>query len=196
MTDAFPLQWPAHIQRTHPSSRTWGPFKVTPDQAARELRDEVARSGGAGLVISTNIPVRRDGQPHSRAREPDDPGVAVYFHRKGMDLCITCDAYDRVWKNIRAVGLSIKDMRGPEGRGCSQITDQAFTGFAALPPPPDGKRSWWVVLGVQRDATPTEIKAAYHAEVRTAAMNRDEERARELNVARDEALTERAISNG
>lgn len=188
--DAFPLQWPPHIRRTPESARNWGGFQVTPDRATRDLLEEVRRSGGSNVVISTNRPVRKDGMPMQSAREPDDPGVAVYFRRKGRDICIACDAFDRVWKNIRAIGLSIRDMRGPESRGCAQITDQAFTGFAALPHPgavdETGRMPWWVILDVPPDASPDDIRAAYKGRAREAGGATVE-----LNAARDTGLSAR-----
>jgi hypothetical protein len=183
--DAFPLQWPAHVRR-YDGVRAFGGFQVTPDTATRELIAEVRRSGGTGLVISTNRPVRRDGLPMQGAKEPADPGVAVYFTRKGQNICIPCDTFDRVWKNIRAIGLSIKDMRGPESRGCAAITDQAFTGFAALPAP--GAAHWSTILGVPRSATSEDVQLAYKAKARAlGAAGNDAARA-ELNAARDRAL--------
>jgi hypothetical protein len=139
MIDIFPLQWPAHVRRTPSHKRACGAFQVTPDRAVKDLVHEVRRSGGTGLVISTNRPVRRNGMPLVSSREPDDPGVAVYFTRKHQNICIPCDSFDRVWKNIRAISLSIADMRGPESRGCAAITDQAFTGFLARLPELRGK---------------------------------------------------------
>lgn len=188
MIDAFPLQWPAHVQRTPPQNRAWGGFQVTPDKASKDLVAEVQRSGGTGLVISTNRPVRRDGMPMASAREPDDPGVAVYFTRKGQSICIPCDSFDRVWKNIRAIGLSIRDMRGPESRGCAAITDQAFTGFAALPAP--GSIPWWTILGVDRNATAEQINSAWKAKARELGAIGNEAARAELNVARDTGLSQ------
>lgn len=63
MTDAFPLQWPIHVNRTEPHRRIAGTFTVKPDRATHELTLAVRRSGGNGLVISTNRPLRRDGLP-------------------------------------------------------------------------------------------------------------------------------------
>lgn len=190
MIDAFPLQWPAHVKRTKPSYRLGGNFQVKPDQAARDLVVEVQRSGGSGLVISSNRPARRDGLPMQSAPEPDDPGVAVYFTRKGQSICIPCDSFDRVWKNIRAIGLSIRDMRGPESRGCAAITDQAFTGFAALPAP--GAIPWWTILGVSQTATPDEINAAFKAKARELGATGNEAARSDLNVARDKGIAERS----
>ncbi len=187
MIDEFPLQWPDHVPRTPPESRAWGGFKITPDQATRDLVGEVQRSGGSGLVISSNRPVRRDGLPMSSAREPEDPGVAVYFTRKGQQVCIPCDSFDRVWNNIRAIGLSIRDMRGPEIRGCAAITDQAFTGFAALPAP--GAIPWWSILGLKENCSAEDISAARKRLARE--LGADHPRMSEINVAHDQGMKER-----
>lgn len=190
MADAFPLQWPPHVKRTPIHKREWGSFQVTPNTATKNLLDEVRRSGGTNAVISTNRPARLDGLPRAGAREPEDSGVAVYFTRKGKTVCIPCDTYDKVWKNIRAIGLSIKDMRGPEARGCAQITDQAFTGFTALPSPDTAfempsRKSWFDVLDVKHNATIEVIEAAYKAKARTAT----ETELYDLNAAKAAGLT-------
>lgn len=156
--ERFPLTWPDHIPRTPPQNRVWGGFQVTPEKATQDLLKEVRLARGTDLILSTNIPVRRDGMPYATAKEPADPGVAAYFKRKGQLICIPCDAFDRVWKNIRAIGLSIADMRGPEARGCAVLTDQAFTGFLALPAP--AARRWYDILGLGASATVEEISAA------------------------------------
>ena len=124
--DAFPLQWPTGIRRTPDQDRRCGSFQVTRASATKSLVEEIGRSGGTNIVISTNMPVRRDGLPYASAREPGDPGVAVYFTRKGQHICMPCDAFDLVWKNIRALALSIKDMRGPESRGCAANDQQSL----------------------------------------------------------------------
>jgi hypothetical protein len=188
--DAFPLCWPHHVPRTPASKRIEGTFMVTPGKAMEELLKEVRLSGGTGLVLSTNVPLRRDGLPYANSRDPEDPGVAVYFTRKGQQVCVPCDSYDRVWKNIRAIGLSIKDMRGPEMRGCAAITDAAYTGFLALPAPTG--RPWWVVLGVSVSASVEEISEAHKGLVRlmvlTGSVGDREDELAALNIARDEGL--------
>lgn len=184
MVDAFPLQWPDHVPRTPADERRFGGFQTTPGKATQDLILEVQRSGGSNLVISTNRPVRKDGFPRADAAEPSDPGVAVYFMRKGKRICIPCDSFDRVWKNIRAIGLSIRDMRGPESRGCTAITDQAFNGFAALPPPK--VRAWNEVLGIAASATKGEISEARKRIAR--ALGADHPGMVEVNAAHDEGM--------
>lgn len=178
MEDAFPLQWPDGRLRTPVHQREWGRFKGTPDAVQREMRDEIERMGGRQIVVSTNKPVRRDGGIYANAREPDDPGVAVYFQRGKDRVCFACDQYDRVWKNMRAIAKTIEAMRGIERWGSKEMLDRAFTGFAALPPPdaPIAMRGpgelpkpWHVVLGVRPDAPWNEIRAAYRDKVREAS---------------------------
>lgn len=126
---------------------------VLGSQAARYTLEDGA------VIISTNIPLRKDGLPFTNAKEPADPGVAVYFQRKGKKLCFACDKYDRVWKNMRAIQKTIEAMRGIERWGSSDMLDRAFTGFASLPAP--GKREWWVVLGLNGTESTDQIKARF-----------------------------------
>ena len=148
--------------------------------------------GGRNAVISTNRPVRRDGLPYASAREPDDPGVAVYFEREGDRVCFACDQYDRVWKNMRAIQKTIEAMRGIERWGSKEMLDRAFTGFTALPPPdapiemggPDAlPKPWHHILGVSADAAWSEIRSAYRERMREAC---DAEKT-PINLAYDQA---------
>jgi DnaJ domain len=163
--DAFPLCWPQGWPRTNARER--GTFSGTPAKVRVELVAEVDRMMGArpgytyrnSIIISTNVPIRRDGEPFAQEPAFIDPGVAVYFQRKGQRVCFACDKYDKVWKNMRAIAKTIEAMRGIERWGSSDMLDRAFTGFAALPAP--GVRNWWEVLGIDRSASPDEIKARY-----------------------------------
>ena len=118
--------------------------------------------GGINPILSTNIPLRRDGLPYANHRQPDDKGVAVYFTYKGRQMCFACDKWDKVEDNIQAVRKTIEALRGIARWGTGDMMERAFTGFEALPAPGQrAKRPWWQVLGVHQDATPEEIKAAY-----------------------------------
>jgi len=127
------------------------------------------------VVISSNVAVRRDGLPYAGQREPEDPGVVLYFTRKGSDIAISCDRWRTVDANLRAIGLTIEAIRGMERWGTEEMIDRAFTGFKALPsaivtePPKDReKRPWWVVLGVDRSADAPTVKQAYRRAQSTA----------------------------
>lgn len=67
------------------------------------------------------------------AREPEDPGVAVYFEYKGRPMCFACDQYRKTRENIRAISLTIAAIRAIERYGSSDMMERAFRGFTAIP---------------------------------------------------------------
>lgn len=208
----YPLQWPAGWKRTPEGKRDFGHFavrsrttgvgnyrhleKVTVAQACQRLLKELERFGvpEGEVVISTNVPTRLDGLPYSNAKEPADPGAAVYWRDMGQNRCMAIDRYTRVAQNIAALAATIDAMRAIERHGGAAILDRAFTGFTALPAPivAGMKRDWQVVLGLQDLLLPTEadIQAAYRrlVAVHHEAKGGDPAKMAELNVARDEAL--------
>lgn len=169
MADAFPLQWPTGRERTPSYARMYGNLKKMPAGRIRTLlADEMRKMDVTSYVISSNLQVRRDGLPYAGQREPDDPGVVLYFTRKGKDIAISCDKWEHLDSNLRAIGLTIEAIRGMERWGTEEMVDRAFTGFAALPesiivPPAPNRphRDWWVVLGVDKNADPRGVKQAY-----------------------------------
>lgn len=184
MTQAFPLQWPQHQPRA--KCRSISKFKVAPSRAFDDLKDELRRFSVKDIVISSNIPLRRDGSPYrdGLSERLEDPGVAVYFERKTQKICLPCDTYFRPWENMRAISLAIESLRAMDRHGAHQILDQAFTGFMALPAPDmvgeAPRAAWWVVLGLSQYATHAAINEAYRAAVRkqggaTVDLNRAKE---------------------
>ena len=162
MIESFPLYWPVGYKRK--SNRIWSRFKITMDKAQRFLRDELSRMGAVDLIISTNIPVRKDGMLYAdwMNKKIDDPGVAIYFKYKGKDVSMCCDQYNKIWENIYALGKGIEALRGMERWGVSDFLDRAFTGFAALPPVKE-EQTWCEVLEVQPWADAAQIKEAFRS---------------------------------
>ena len=166
--EAYPLCWP-HGWPRHQGPRERGQFSGSAGAVQKELLTEIDRLAlGATsrsytikehVIISTNVPLRRDGFPMANRTEPTDPGVAVYFERKGKPVCFACDKYDKVWKNMRAIQRTIDALRGIERWGSSDMLDRAFTGFAALPEP--DKRVWWEVLNVDQQADFGTVRDRY-----------------------------------
>ena len=145
--------------------------------------------GGRLPVISANLTLRNDGLPYANQRQPDDPGVALYFERRGKQLVFACDRWAKVEHNMRAIVLTIEALRGIERWGSADMMDQAFTGFQALPAP----ERWWQVLGVTESASAGEIDVAYRRLAREAHPDRggsDAAMAR-LNAAREEGRAAR-----
>jgi hypothetical protein len=159
--DAFPLHWPTGYQRS--VKRISSSFKQTMDASQRFLRAELKRLKATDLIVSSNIPVRKDGGLYTdyMNRKLPDPGVAIYFKYKGKDISMCCDKYVSVWENIYALGKGIEALRGMERWGVSDFLDRAFTGFTALPESTSSKPSWSEALQVSENATPDEVKKSY-----------------------------------
>ncbi len=108
--------------------------------AARDgLLNEVRLLGGRNVVLSTNVRTRLDGLPYANQPRPEDPGVAVYFRHRDRDVCFACDCWNRVEDNLQAIRKTVEALRGIARWGSGAMVEQAFAGFAALPPPADPK---------------------------------------------------------
>lgn len=164
MTEAYPLFWPEHRKRTNyrESSRfRVSSFAVVRDELMRELNSLGAKS----IVLSTNIPLRQDGLPYANFRQPQDPGVAVYFLYKGKSMCFACDRWQKIEDNIQAIRHTINALRGIARWGTGDMLQAAFTGFQALPAP--SAREWWDILQVRRDTPIDVIETNYRSLART-----------------------------
>ena len=178
MIAAHPLTWPggwrrtpatarahAHFgRRTRSSGQSWSSKRdLTIAESIDRVLSELERFGFGrdDIVISTNLPVRLDGLPRSDARNPDDPGAAVYWQeRAGARRVIAIDQYLRVADNLAAIAATLEAMRAIERHGSAQILERAFTGFAALPAPE--ARGWRQVMGLNELETDiVVIRAAF-----------------------------------
>lgn len=160
---AYPLCWPLARPRCT-SRRTNNNFKASFAGARDECLLEVRRLGGSAAIISTNVPLKRDGRPQhvEWGKTIPDPGVALYFTRKGKELCFACDRWHHVQDNMHAIALTIGALRGIERWGSGDMMEAAFAGFKALPAPGQGSGiNWWQVLGVPVNATADQVKEAY-----------------------------------
>lgn len=117
-------------------------------------------------VISSNLELRNDGLPRSGQRMPEDPGIAVYWTRKGKQNVMAIDLYDRVADNLAAVAATLNALRAIERHGGAQILERAFEGFAALPAP--GSFDPWAVLGLKPGAQGADIERKYRELARGA----------------------------
>jgi hypothetical protein len=197
VAEAYPLQWPEGWSRTPAHRRRRAPYKYTPEAATQHLLNELKLLGAyrSSIVISTNVPLRRDGLPYAGVRPPEDPGVAVHWSTTTFkDRVIACDKWDRVHDNIHALGLAIAGMRAIDRAGATQVMERAFTTFGALPPsnaaPVD--RAWWEVFEIKQahlDAYDAGmLEARYRDLARKAHPDQggSEAAMTELNRAREE----------
>lgn len=142
--EAYPLYWPVGRKRTQ--YRETSRFGLSFARARDDVAREVKLLGGRDLILSTNIPLRRDGLPYAGVAQPQDPGVAVYFTYKGKQFCFACDRWRKVEDNMRAIALTVEALRGIARWGTGDMLEAAFTGFVALPDP-QRARTWREVLG-------------------------------------------------
>lgn len=201
-TEAYPLCWPQGWPRTPSHKRERSRFKVSPGAAVQVLVKEIDRLAGLrrsshetrnSLIISTNMRLRKDGLPYAAQRQPDDPGVAVYFTLKGKHMVFACDRFNLLHDNQYAIAKTIEALRGIERWGASDMMERAFTGFEALPffdellP-----EKWNDVLGVGNLNTFTldDCKRNYRllaSEYHPDKPGGDHEKMQKLNWAMDEA---------
>jgi hypothetical protein len=191
--EAFPLHWPLGYKRT--PRRIHSRFKVTMDRSQRYLHNELKRLGARNIVVSTNIPVRLDGGLYAdwMNRKIEDPGVALYFSYKGKDVVMCCDTYDKIWENVYALGKAIEAIRAIDRYGVSEFMERAFTGFRELPAGDyvESKSvSCYDILGIEKNATEAEIKAAFFAKAKEAHPDKGgtPDQFDRLNKAKEEAL--------
>lgn len=194
----FPLSWPPGRARTARYARNRPRFKAPSFARSRDdLLAEIKRLGGRDIILSTNVELRQDGLPYANRRNPDDPGVAVYFTRKGKAVAFACDRWISVEENMRAIADAIECIRTIERRGTGEMVDAAFTGFQALPPggsttPP---KRWWDVLVCQPHSTEELVRSNYRYLATKHHPDRggDHQAMVEINAAFEEFKKERGL---
>lgn len=162
VTYKYPLDWPMAEPRTRTADRTGCAYKTRTAYAELErLERELRMLGAEDVLVTSNVPVRRDGTivaPRVGQRY-DDPGVAVYFRLGGQSKCLPCDRWALVEWNLHAITLSINAIRALERHGCPRIVTKAFAGMTLLPAP----EQWWNVLGCEPDDDIDAIEETYRA---------------------------------
>ena len=179
-TQRYPLAWPIGWRRTPARQRRRAAFTkwtssrqepmggqpagvvrkgrpLTVADAIQRLSGELGRLGATQELLSSNVSLRLDGLPRSGQSEAEDPGAAVYFRLGGKPRCLACDRWDRVADNIAAVAQHIDALRRIDRYGVGTL-EQAFAGYAALPP---SEEEWWLTLGIELDATLQQVEEAF-----------------------------------
>ena len=189
---AFPLTWPAGWPRTPPGQRRGSRFRsgrsagVKTTDARARLANELEALHAGATILSTNLPLRVDGQVRAGVPEPEDPGVAVYFRLRGRPHALACDRWRTVAENVAAVAAHIGAMRGMERWGVGSV-EQLFTAYVALPAaisPGDWRGE------LDDPATLAQAEANYRSKIREAhpdAPGGSNARAAALNAAIAEA---------
>lgn len=163
---AYPLVWPWWWPRKTSFQRKHSAYRVTFTTAKEELQRALRNAGAKAVVLSTNLPLQRNGDPYATYREPADPGVALYWtDRKGIGRVIPCDSWKTARENLRAVGLAFEATQLFYRTGCAELEDRALDVFKALPPAPRTGPPWTEVLGLKKPIA----RAAIHDRFRKLA---------------------------
>lgn len=163
-----PLAWPANEPRTPAINRTGvSPFSVTPGRTLDQMAAELERFGAKNIILSIDLPFRG---------KVNDTAAALFFDLPGdRKISICCDRYTKQEDNIRALYMVLTAMRTIERYGGQNLSQKSFSGFAALPPPPDV----WHILGISKgvaEGLSSKLKREY-------VMEAFRERSREVHDA-------------
>ena len=171
MIERFPLSWPAGYPVTQ--KRVDSAFKIAFVQARDEMINELKLLIGyaevKNIIISCNMPHNKDGLLTGKMPLMyPNPGVAVYFKFNGEDKVIACDHWTHLHANLRAIGLTVAAIRSMDRYKCTDILSRAMGDMKALPQNAGaaGDMSWWVVLGVKKDAPWTWIEKTYRDKIK------------------------------
>jgi len=171
------LLWPESWPRVLPMRRQQARFDTGLAVSIKEILDSMRLMAARQIRVTSDLPVKNNGLPYATTKEPEDPGVAVWWvNLAGQERVIACDRWDSVRDNMQAINASLKALRGLERWGASEIVKRAFAGFAALPagsgeevnaaPVPEAPklRNWRDVFGISGSwlkAAPPEAILAY-----------------------------------
>lgn len=193
MVESYPLHWPSDYPRKTEQEKKTSRFTTTLGRARDFVKDEIRRIGGKDPVISTNIPLKQNGDLRadwSKSRI-DDSGVAVYFMYNDKQVCLCCDTHHKVWDNLYAVGRAIDALRRIDRDGVSDFLNRTFSGFKAIPQEASSGKNCWEILGIEPVSNRHVIQEAYKArakEIHPDVKGGSTEAFCELQEARDQAF--------
>lgn len=166
------LDWPDEFPRTPPEDREpySGGFRVTRSTAFANILDELARWDGVTdvqLDSGAEHQKRNPNKPYADASF-NDPGVVVYFTMNGEKMAAACDRWDNPRDNAQDLYHFLSETRMQENRGT--VTAESEYQKLRLPSGDEdvvaAEPPAYVVLGVDRDASPEEIKDAWRDRVK------------------------------
>jgi hypothetical protein len=167
MIEAYPLQWPIGFKRTEARLKTHAAFQTSFAVARDKTIQEIKAFGGTNPIISSNIPLKKDGTPYAvKFGEwksiSDDTGIAVYFTYKNEMKVLCCDAYLCFDDNMQAIRKTFEALRGIERWKVSEMLSRSFTGFKALPGSTEAEMNIWYILKFDsKPATFKELQERY-----------------------------------
>ncbi|WP_247002163.1 hypothetical protein [Halosolutus gelatinilyticus] len=100
------LNWPEGFDRTSPEKRESYPhgFRVSQTAAFDNILDGLQKMDARNVQVRTAAPhtAKEPHRPYAN-RNPDDPGVVVYFEKDGQQFAVPCDRWDNLRDNAQAI---------------------------------------------------------------------------------------------
>ena len=176
-------------------SKKSGDGRLSVYDGIKRIEHELGLFNAKDVVISSNLDLRLDGVPRSNQKQPNDPGVAVYFVWGKARRVFACDQWDRVEHNMAAIAAHVHALRAIARHGVG-TREQILRGYNALPPPSNHDGSppaqWRDVLELPQGCNWGDVTAAYGRAVRAAHPDHggDSERLAEVMAAYQRARAE------
>lgn len=126
--------WPGQMTPTH--RRRPAAFRASVAQTDQLLRSELLHIAATDAILEHAIPDvewRLDGRPRAHARR-DHPGVVLRANAPFGNLVLATDRFTRWQDNLRAIALSLHDLRRLDRYGTAP-RGQQYSGFTQLPAP-------------------------------------------------------------
>jgi len=192
------LDWPDEFERTSERKRSAYPhgFNVSRNEAFDSILEELRKMDARNVRVETAAPhtAKNPHRPYSD-RDPDDPGVVIYFERDGQQYAVPCDRWDNLRDNARAIALYLDAKRALDRYGVQTIRSEFDT--QALPEPDEdavvADEPPHEILDVAKDASEDVVKAAARrlsANVHPDKPDGDEEEFKRIQRAKSAMLGE------
>ncbi len=128
--------WPRAFtdpRRDHPF-RSNGRYGVDWDATIRLLRKELRHLEAENVVLRIAVPaesIRLDGHRKSGRADPSHPGVILTFESMYGPLSYPADRFQRWRANVRAIAVSLENLRRVDRYGVTQTGEQ-YSGFKQI----------------------------------------------------------------
>lgn len=130
-------QWPEAYDRTPPAERESSRFENRGilQRTASDLKHELRQIDVDTVIVQVEVDPdqmrKRDGMPYKNADV--DPGVVVTLEMDDGEIqTYPCDTFGSWTENLRAIALTLRDLRRISRYGVGQGSEQ-YRGFTALP---------------------------------------------------------------
>lgn len=127
--------WPGKLS----TKRKRSTFRVGYTATLTLLDSELHHLSARNVVLQvalTEEDIRLDGRPRAGSKS-SHPGVILAFDSKHGPLKYPCDTFERWEDNVRAIALSLENLRAVDRYGVTRRGEQ-YSGWTALPAPTNG----------------------------------------------------------